>query len=670
MACQKTDRANDSDGDQHPEFAGTHGEGGQRLQQILDNLFAFVGLLSTKGVLLEANRASLEAAGLQREDVIGKPFAETYWWSFSPEAQQQLQAAVRRAAQGESVRFDTPVRIAEGQFISIDFSLRPLFDDGGRVTQLVASAVDITERKQAEATLHDSEERFRQVVENIREVFWMFDRDIKQVLYVSPAYEQVWGRPCSELYKNPRAWTEAIHPEDRERVLAAINVKLAGGRYNEEYRIIRPDGSVRWILDRGFPVQGEIPGSHRMVGIAEDITERKQAEEKFLRVQRLETIGALAGGIAHDLNNILAPIMMSAPLLREGLKPETTEKLLNTIETCAQRGADLVRQLLTFGRGAEGRQKSVHPKQLIEEMAKLIRVTFPKNIELSFQITADLWPVSTGATQFDQVLLNLCVNARDAMPDGGRLALYAENVRLDEQHAGLIPDAKPGPYVVIQVTDTGHGIPREITDKIFDPFFTTKEPGKGTGLGLATVLGIVKSHGGFVDVHSVVNQGSTFTIHLPAMPGNDADACGRANPKTPVGHGELILLADDEPPILNVTRQILERNGYRVLVADDGVGAIILYTQHIGEVKAIVTDLDMPFMDGVALARAAKKLTPDIPILACTGIDSKEQLHRKTAILRELGVQAFLHKPSASSNLLSALHDELRRKESHAAFNA
>jgi PAS domain S-box-containing protein len=607
---------------------------------------------------------------LKREDVIGKPFAETYWWSFSPETQQQLQAAVRRAAQGECVRYDTLVRIAGGQFISIDFSLRPLFDAGGRVTQLVISAVDITERKQAEATLHDSEERFRQVVENIREVFWMSDMDTKQVLYVSPRYEQVWGRPCSELYKTPQAWIEAVHPEERERVLAAFNVNLAGGRYSEEYRIIRPDGSVRWILDRGFPVQGEKPGSRRMVGIAEDITERKQAEEKFLRAQRVETIGTLTGGIAHDLNNILAPIMMSAPLLRQELEPEEMEKLLNTIETCAQRGANLVRQLLSFGRGAEGRQKTVHPKQLIEEMAKLIRVTFPKNIELSFQMPADLWPVSANATQLEQVLLNLCVNARDAMPGGGRLSLCAENVRLDEPHAGLVTDAKPGPYVMIQLTDTGHGIPREITDKIFDPFFTTKEPGKGTGLGLATVMGIVKSHGGFVDVRSEVNHGSTFTIHLPAMPGKDAAASGPANSRTSVGHGELILLADDEPPILNVTRQILERNGYRVLVADDGVEAINLYTRHIGEVKAIVTDLDMPFMDGVALTRAAKKLTPDIPILACTGISSTEQLRRKTASLRELGVQVFLHKPAASSNLLNALHDELRRSKNHAAFNA
>lgn len=532
MTDQKTDRADDSARKQHQEFAWTQGEGGQRLQQILDNLFTFVGLLSTKGILLEANRAPLDVAGLQREDVIGKPFAETYWWSFSPEIQQQLQTAVHHAALGESVRYDTPVRIAEGQFISIDFSLRPLFDAGGRVTQLVASAVDITQRKQAEATLHDSEERFRQVVENIREVFWMFDLDTKQVLYVSPGYEQVWGRPCSELYKTPRAWTEAIHSEDRERVLAAVNVKLTGGRYNEEYRIIRPDGSVRWILDRGFPVKAENPRSHRIVGIAEDITERKQAEEKFLRVQRLETIGALTGGIAHDLNNILSPIMMSVPLLRQGLTPAAMEELSNTIETSARRGVDLVRQLLTFGRGAESRKKSVHPKQLIEEMAKFIRVTFPKNIELSFQMPADLWPVSTDATQLDQVLLNLCVNARDAMPGGGRLALCAENVRLDEQHASLVPDARPGPYVMIQVTDTGHGIPREITDKIFDPFFTTKEPGKGTGLGLATVMSIVKSHGGLVDVRSEVNRGSTFTIHLPAMPGKAA-AFGPATPELP-----------------------------------------------------------------------------------------------------------------------------------------
>lgn len=880
MTKQTTDRADDSAGDHHPEFAWTQGEGGQRLQQVLDNVFAFVGLLSTKGVLLEVNRAPLEVAGLQREDVIGKPFAETYWWSFSPEVQQQLQAAVRRAAQGESVRFDTPVRIAGGQFISIDFSLRPLFDAGGQVTQLVACAVDITERKQAEATLHDSEERFRQVVENIREVFWMSDKDTKQVLYVSPGYEQVWGRPCSELYKNPRAWTEAIHPEDRERVLAAVNAKLAGGRYNEEYRIIRPDGSVRWILDRSFPVQGENPGSPRIVGIAEDITGRKQAEEElrwktafleaqvdcsidgilvvdsegktilqnqrmndlwkipldiaatkddaimvefvanqtknpsqfksrithlnshpeevsrdeielvdgtildrysspvrdrggkyygriwtfrditgkkqseaalrlseaqlratfenaaigialvnpdgrpakcnpalvrmlgyseaelcgmsfsefthpedvemdvqlfqsllrgehdhyeiekryirkdghiilgrlkvslvkqpdntsppaigmiediteqrkledqFRQSQKMEAFGQLAGGVAHDFNNILAVIQLQAGLLKSG--PNLSPEELNFAEDigkAAERGANLTRQLLLFSRKQTLQPRNLELKQLVANITRMLERTLGEHVQLQFKFSEEPLRIHADPGMIDQILLNLSVNARDAMPKGGGIIIETSAAEFDEASATQTPQARAGRFVCLSVTDSGCGIPPEVLPRIFEPFFTTKEVGKGTGLGLATVFGIVQQHGGWINVYSEVGRGTTFRVYLPRL-ASTSDTKFLRRSRGPIRGGtETILLVEDEPTLRATAVTTLSRLGYRVLEASSGNDALEVWKQHRDEIRLLLTDLVMPGgMTGRELAAQLLQQNPKLKVVYSSGYSAE-----------------------------------------------
>src|SRR5215207_5614550 len=282
-----------------------------------------------------------------------------------------------------------------------------------------------------------------------------------------------------------------------------------------------------------------VPAVRRALEDAEKRAQLKESEARFLRAQRLESIGALASGIAHDLNNILAPIMMSAPMLRWGLKPEEVEKTLVSIETSAQRGADLVKQLLLFGRGVEGNRTLLNLKHLLRDMVRMVRETFPKAIELKARFAPDLWSITADATQIHQVLLNLCVNARDAMPNGGNLTLAAENIPLDQLSAAVTSEAKAGPHVVIRVSDTGEGIQPSIREKIFDPFFTTKQPGKGTGLGLSTVLGIVKSHGGFIDMVSEVGNGSTFCVYLPATPEQSAP---KTNAQAPVviegGDGE------------------------------------------------------------------------------------------------------------------------------------
>lgn len=319
---------------------------------------------------------------------------------------------------------------------------------------------------------------------------------------------------------------------------------LEKASWSGEIRQVTKSGNEVVVSSRWTLVRDAEDHPSAVLAISTDITEKKRLESQFLRSQRMESIGTLAGGVAHDLNNILAPIMMSAPLLRQGLGPRETETLVHNIETSAQRGADIVKQLLAFARGMKGERVVINLRHMVEEMAKIVRDTFPKNITVQSKASRDLWPIVGDPTHVHQVLLNLCINARDAMPNGGSITIAAENMTVDEHYVNFEPDAKPGPYVVLRVTDTGIGIPQEILDKIFDPFFTTKEHGKGTGLGLSTVLGIAKSHNGFLNVHSEVGKGTAFSCFFPATPNAKADP--RAEKKAlPRGNGETNLVVDD-----------------------------------------------------------------------------------------------------------------------------
>jgi CheY-like chemotaxis protein len=386
-------------------------------------------------------------------------------------------------------------------------------------------------------------------------------------------------------------------------------------------------------------------------------------EAKFFRAQRLEAIGSLASGIAHDMNNILAPIMMSAPLLRMGLSVEQTEKTLVTIETSAQRGADLVRQLLTFGRGVEGARRIVRLGAMLDEVARIAQRTFPKNISIARDDSEMAWPVMGDSTQLHQVLLNLCVNARDAMPQGGVLTIAVDNVRFDESLVSMTPGAKVGPYVQLSVTDTGTGIPPDVVDKIFDPFFTTKEPGKGTGLGLSTVIGIVKSHGGFVSVLTKMGVGTTFQVYFPAMPEGQEAALAKGPGAAPAGHGELILVVDDEEKIREVVRDMLVKYGYQVIVANDGADATKQFVLHAKEIRAVITDLEMPVMDGMELVHVLRTLNPALAVLVSSGIASEQALESRRAGLKALGISTILDKPYTAEKILHAVHDQLTSKQ-------
>lgn len=610
-----------------------------------------VAMLDREMKYLVASRRWIEDFRLGEMPVIGRSHYEIFpeiplrWREIH---QRCLAGAIEKCEEDEFPRPD-------GGVDWIRWEIRPWRRADRAIGGIIIFCENITARKRALAALMESEQRFRQMAESIEEVFWMTDMAKNQILYVSPAYERIWGRLCDELYASPQTWMDAIHPEDRERILAALG-KQATGDYQEEYRILRPDGVVRWIHDQAFPVRDPSGQVYRVVGVASDITARRKLEEQFLHAQRMEAIGTLAGGMAHDLNNILSPVLMVADLLKAKLASPQDQRVLQLVENSARRGAAIIRQLLMFSRGVSGEKVSVQLRHLIKEMTGIMRETFPRDITITDQTRADLWPVLGDATQLHQVLMNLCVNARDAMPQGGYLTLEAENLELSAEAAHFHPHAKAERYVVLSIADTGQGIPAEILTRIFDPFFTTKEIGKGTGLGLSTVLGIAKSHGGFVTVDSELGKGSKFKIYLPAEKAAAPAAASAAPAGLTTGRGEMILLVDDEEPIRTAITLMLHQQGYQILTAENGQVALELFAKNQSQIRLVITDLMMPVMGGIALMRALRALHPALDMIATTGLDQQD----KQRELAELGVTEILLKPCAAADLLETIQRKLQ----------
>ncbi len=520
------------------------------------------------------------------------------------------------------------------------------------VADQIAAAV---ERSRLLDALREGEERFREVVESIQEVFWMTDVSHSRLVYVSPGFQTIWGRSNSSVMESMDVWRDSLHPEDRHRVLVDGRAKELAGPHQKIYRILRPDETIRWVRDRSFPVRDASGQVIRLVGVAEDITEQRQLEEKFMRAQRMEALGTLASGIAHDLNNILSPMLMVGALFRDKLQAAEDQALLDMVERSARRGARIVGQLLAFGRGLDGTKVVLQPRHIIKEVYSLMQETLPRSIEVSVRVPTDLWNVSADATQIHQVLMNLCVNARDAMPSGGRLTLSAANDHLSEADVQHYAPAVPGPYVRIRVQDTGSGIPASILSQIFDPFFTTKEVGKGTGLGLSTVMGIVKGHAGIITVTSEPGQGTEFQVCLPASVEPLGQDAATEALRAPGGHGELVLIVDDEDSIRQATRELLEANGYRTLLATNGGEAISQFVRHHEAIRIVFTDIMMPVVDGIELARWLREYDPSVKIIATSGLEQQERWSQLAA----LGVGEVIAKPFTGSELLDAIANKL-----------
>ena len=600
-----------------------------------------------------------------RDPALKTPRFPEFLQSIHPEDQERISRSVAQAIAGHRpyrdefriVRPDGSVRWIEGQG-------EPVFAHGDKLIHFVGTAQDITGRKLAEVALLASQEQLKQIFEaspNVTSVFRMEGQDLRRT-WVSPNLERLFGYNVEESLQ-PHWWSTHVHPEDVARVITDSSRILTREHIVHEYRFLRRDGEVVWIHDELRLLRDAAGRPQKVVGAWTNITERKELETHLLRTQRLESVGRLASGIAHDLNNILAPMLMAPPLLRDAIQDPELRNMLDLVETNAQRGSNIIKQLLTFGRGLEGERVPVQLRALVTDMLGIIRETFHKNIITRRETPAEAWLVIGDATQLHQVLMNLCVNARDAMPEGGTLTLKLENCEFDESFARLTPGAQPGRYVCLSVTDTGQGIAPEHLDKIFDPFFTTKELGKGTGLGLSTVLGIVQSHGGFVQVRSQPGRGTEFKAYLPASETTEAQPAGQSDQSLPQGGGELVLVVDDESSVRQVTRKLLERNGYRVIEAAEGADGITQYVAHQKEVQMVVTDLAMPVMDGPAFIRVLRRLNPQVRIIAMTGYQSKSSLPADLGVPGENNLSKPFHGPMLLQTMRRLLHPEAPPKK-------
>jgi PAS domain S-box-containing protein len=545
---------------------------------------------------------------------------------FVPESRRRLEAAIE-----SKKHFDLELEIVSGKGNRRWVRTTNAIDiKDGEVKRVYGVLQDITEQKK-------NESRTRRLVDsNVQGViFWSAEGEIKDA---NDAFLQLVGYSREELKAGRVSWkdmTPAEYAEIDQQALMEIAEKGVCSPYQKEY--IGKNGKRIPVLI-GSAAFDDSPNEG--VCFVLDLSDQKRLEQQFLRAQRMESVGTLAGGIAHDLNNILAPIMMAVQVLKMQTIEPQSKNILETIEVSAKRGADIVRQVLSFARGLQGERVEVQPVHLLKDIETIIRDTFPKNIRRDVYFPESAWTILGDPTQLHQILLNLCVNARDAMPDGGN------------QYASMNIQARPGRYVIINVTDSGEGIPGDILDKIFDPFFTTKEVGKGTGLGLSTVMAIVKSHGGFVNVYSEVGKGSSFKVYLPALETSAKNHTDTVSLSTlPRGNGERVLIVDDETSILTITSQTLEAFGYKTITASDGAEAIAIYAQHRNKIAVILTDMAMPVMDGPATIRALIKVNPAVKIIAATGLKTEGS----EAKAMHAGVKHFLSKPYTASTLLKTL---------------
>ncbi len=533
----------------------------------------------------------------------------------------------------------------DGSFIDVEVVIHALTFAGKQANLVLVD--DITETKQAAQKIREQAALLDIATDAI------FVRDMEHnILFWNQGAERLYGWQATEvLGKNAIALLNK--PEETLPPFAAIEATLVNtGKWQGELQQVTKSGKNITVESRWTLVLDEAGNPKSILTVSTDITEKKQLEQQFLRAQRLESLGTLASGIAHDFNNILTPILAVAQLLPLKLPnlDDSSQQLLKMLENSAKRGADLVQQILSFSRGgAEGSRTIVQVRHLIADVAQVARRTFPKSIETQINIAPDLWTILADATQIHQVLMNLIVNARDAMLDGGNLTISAENLWIDQNYARMYVDAEVGSYIAISISDTGVGISPEIIDRIFDPFFTTKEVGKGTGLGLSTVMGIVKSHGGFVNVHSEVEKGSRFKIFLPSRQVTESPPDN--NGKLLNGNDELILVVDDEVAICEIAKTTLETHNYQVLTASDGIEALALYAQHKKKISAVLIDMMMPGMDGSTTILTLQRMNPDVQILAMSGL----MLNWTNSQKMSLGIQKFLAKPFTAEALLSNL---------------
>jgi PAS domain S-box-containing protein len=739
----------------------------------------YKGLIESSfdGVVIHRNRI-IRSANRAYEEMFGYEIGELIGLSVLAIVPADHREFVREGVAREDSLFETIGLKKDGTHINIEVSATACLYQGERAR--LAAVRDITERKQAQERLQQSERRFRQLAENINEVFWIMDPNKNELLYVSPAFEEIWGQPCESLYKRPDSYLQTIHPEDQESIRAARDRRRQGAHTDDEYRIVRPDGSIRWIHDRAFPIREEGGSVSRIVGIAENITERKRAQdalreseeryrllfernpqpmwvfdletlaflevndaaihhygysrEEFLRMtikeihseedlpaliqtisgltpqhkeggtwkhrkkdgtsidveinsheltfydrpaqivlaydvtersfleeqlrqsQKMEAIGQLAGGIAHDFNNLLTAITGYSELSMRRLRAEDPLlSNLHEIKKAGDRAASLTRQLLAFSRKQVLQPKVLDLNSVVSDLEKMLRRLIGEDIELCTVLEPKVGSIKVDPGQIEQIIMNLAVNARDAMPLGGKLIIETKNILLDDEYARKHIAVTPGPFVMLAVSDSGAGIDPKTQSHIFEPFLTTKEVGKGTGLGLSTVYGIVRQSGGNIWVYSEVGLGTTFKIYLPRTDERLQAYKRDSGPEEFLRGTETVLLTEDEEIVRKLACQVLRIYGYQVLDAANGDAALLICESHPAPIHLLITDVIMPGMSGRELATRLTELRPEMKVLYMSGYTDSAIVHH--GVLDE-GAN-FIQKPFSTDVLAIRVREVL-----------
>jgi two-component system cell cycle sensor histidine kinase/response regulator CckA len=728
------------------------------------------------GTVMSWNGGAERLFGFSAEEIVGQSVSLLY----PPDRTGELADLLLGLRLGvHVVNRETVGQRKDFSQVPLSLTLSPIKDAAGEIAGISAMLRDITARQRVERTLRESEERFRRIAETVTQVFWIADVEIETIVYVSPAYESIWGRSCDSVYRDPRTFLDAVHEADRARVVETLELQQSGEAFDHEYRIVRPDGEIRWIWDRGFPVRTETGSVVQYVGVAEDITERHRAEERirllaravestndlvsvtdvddritfvnaaFLRAygytvdevigrtpelvrspetpaatieeiaresrrdgwsgelmnrrkdgsqfrislntsairdeqgtivgllgvardvteqrslenqlrqaQKMEAIGQLAGGVAHDFNNLLTAIQGFAGLVAESL-PEADERRadVNEISQAAERAAALTRQLLAFSRKQILDVRVLHLGDVVGELTPMLRRLLGATIHLNTTI-ANRGLVNADPGQLQQVLMNLAVNARDAMRNGGRLTIATSDVVLDEAFARNHPSVCPGPHVVLTVSDTGHGMDEATQKRVFEPFFTTKPKGQGTGLGLATVYGIVKQSGGSIWVESQVGRGTAFKVYLPRTEAAAVVAAAAPVESRALRGQETILLVEDEDLVRDYVYRVLSRRGYVVHAIADPKRAIEYAGAHRGTIDLVFSDVVLPEMSGKAMVERLRRTHPESRVLYMSGYADDAIVHHGVL---EAGM-AFLHKPFTADVLAAKVRDVRARR--------
>lgn len=622
-------------------------ENRERYRQITENVADMIAVLDLNGRRVYLNPAYRELLGEVRSLPGTDVFEDVH-----PEDRERIRVLFADTVRtGARHRLEYRLVLPDGVEHFIESQGSVIRDAGGNVASVLVVARDITERRRNEARLRE----LAALVEKAQDAIYV--RDLAQhITYWNPGAERLYGWTAAEVL-GQRA-VELLYKEETPELLEVRRAVMEKGEWMGELRQLNKQGRVVTVMARRNLLRDAQGRPVSILNINSDVTEQRQLEIQLLRAQRMESIGALTGRIAHDLNNVLSPILMGAELI--GMTPinAAARTVVDSIGTSARHGAALVRQLLSFARGIEGERSVVRPDAFLADMKLLLSQVLAKGIELRVHCPPECRPVLADPTQLRQVVLNLCINARDAMPAGGTIEIAVANVTVDAALARSLPEGAPGDYLCITVSDTGTGMPPSVVEKIFDPFFTTKEPGKGTGLGLSTVRGIMKGHGGFIQVESEEGRGTAFRLYIPEQPVSSAPAGpGTAEPAAPVVRANTILVVDDDAGVREALQMALEYHGYRVVTASDGREGVERFRSGTGRIAAVIIDLAMPEAGGTAVIEAVRKQAPEMPIIALGslngGTSSPLDFDPRT-------VSATLEKPIKSDALLEALVQALK----------